>query len=52
MPDFESSSFDPVLLDLRDIHDYMVLVAAMNDYVAQLEHEANSAARREIGGGL
>lgn len=41
MPGFESSSFDPVLLDLRDIHDYMVLVAAMNDYAAQLEHEAD-----------
>lgn len=41
MPDFEGSSFDPVLLDLRDINDYMVLVAAMNDYAAQLEHEAD-----------
>lgn len=41
MPDFEGSSFDPVLLDLRDINDYMVLVAAMNDYAGQLEHEAD-----------
>ncbi|WP_454151895.1 hypothetical protein [Microbacterium lacticum] len=41
MPDFEASSFDPVLLDLRDINDYMVLVAAMSDYAAQLEHEAD-----------
>ena len=41
MPDFEGSSFDPVLLDLRDINDYMVLVAAMNEYAAQLEHEAD-----------
>ncbi len=43
------ASFEPVLLDLRDVNDYMVLVAAMHDYAAQLEHEADaeeSAARR------
>ena len=35
------ASFEPVLLDLRDVNDYMVLVAAMHDYAAQLEHEAD-----------
>lgn len=42
----EWSSFEPVLLDLRDSTDYAVLVAALHDYASQLEEE-NSQSEAE-----
>jgi hypothetical protein len=42
----ERSAFEPVLLDLSDSNDYSVLTSALEEYAAQMDHEADGERER------
>jgi len=41
-----AQSFEPVLLDLADADDYAIVVNALDEWAARMEHEAESEDHR------
>lgn len=41
-----ASSFEPVLLDLADVDDYAIVVNALEEWAARMEHDAEDEDHR------